>query len=199
MAAASILPVTIHKNKLFFLFGKENTMENSAKGWSDFGGHVEPGETPFQGAMREGAEELTGFLGNPTELAKRFRDPRSLYPLICGEGENQYYIHLFYLPYDENLVSYYNRNHRYLWERMDKHVLNDSKMFEKIEIDWFSLADFGSRRREFRPFYTNMLDRIRKHKKEITLFVLSQQKKKIGSHKRRPRRRHKTQKNVFIL
>jgi 8-oxo-dGTP pyrophosphatase MutT (NUDIX family) len=56
MVAGSILPVTIHKNKLYFLFGKENPLEDSAKGWSDFGGGVEAGETPYQTALREGGE-----------------------------------------------------------------------------------------------------------------------------------------------
>jgi predicted NUDIX family NTP pyrophosphohydrolase len=64
MVAGSILPITIHNNKLYFLFGKENPMEDSAKGWSDFGGRVDAGETPFTAALREGGEELTGFLGN---------------------------------------------------------------------------------------------------------------------------------------
>lgn len=45
MVAGSILPVTIHNGKLYFLFGKESPMEDSAKGWSDFGGRVDPGET----------------------------------------------------------------------------------------------------------------------------------------------------------
>ena len=53
MVAGSILPVTIHNNELFFLFGKENPMENSAKGWSDFGGRVDAGETPYTAALRE--------------------------------------------------------------------------------------------------------------------------------------------------
>ena len=41
MVAGSILPVTIHNDKLYFLFGKENPSEKSAKGWSDFGGRLE--------------------------------------------------------------------------------------------------------------------------------------------------------------
>ena len=68
MVAASILPITIYRNKLLFLFGKENELENSAKGWSDFGGRVNNNESIFQGAIREGCEELTGFLGNEKEL-----------------------------------------------------------------------------------------------------------------------------------
>ena len=38
---AGILPTTIHNNKLYFLFGKENPLEDSSKGWSDFGGGIE--------------------------------------------------------------------------------------------------------------------------------------------------------------
>ena len=54
MVAGAILPVCIYKNKLFFLFGKENKKETSAKGWSDFGGGCEHHETPYQTAIREG-------------------------------------------------------------------------------------------------------------------------------------------------
>ena len=35
---AGILPTTIHNDKLYFLFGKENQYEDSAEGFSDFGG-----------------------------------------------------------------------------------------------------------------------------------------------------------------
>ena len=36
MVAGSLLPVSFNeKNELCFLFGKENPMENSAKGYSD--------------------------------------------------------------------------------------------------------------------------------------------------------------------
>jgi hypothetical protein len=34
---ASILPVTIYKGKLYFLFGKERAIDENP-GWSDFGG-----------------------------------------------------------------------------------------------------------------------------------------------------------------
>jgi 8-oxo-dGTP pyrophosphatase MutT (NUDIX family) len=70
MPAGSILPVCIHKNQLYFLFGKENKFEDSSPGWADFGGGCEPNETPYQTAMREGSEELTGFLGSPSDLKK---------------------------------------------------------------------------------------------------------------------------------
>ena len=61
MVAVSILPVAICNNELHFLFGKENEMEDSAKGFSDFGGRVESGESIYETALREGSEELCGF------------------------------------------------------------------------------------------------------------------------------------------
>ena len=73
MVAGSILPVALHKNKLHFLFGKENPMEDSEKGYSDFGGGVEKGESLYETAMREGGEELTGFLGDGYVLKKHIK------------------------------------------------------------------------------------------------------------------------------
>ena len=52
MVAASILPICIHNGKLHFLFGKENEMEQSAKGWSDFGGRKEANESIYKAALR---------------------------------------------------------------------------------------------------------------------------------------------------
>jgi hypothetical protein len=34
---AGVLPATIHNNKIYFLFGKENKFADTP-GWSDFGG-----------------------------------------------------------------------------------------------------------------------------------------------------------------
>jgi len=160
MVAGSILPVAIHKGQLYFLFGKENPLENSAKGFSDFGGGVEAGESPYQTAMREGAEELTGFLGNADELEDLIKKNGGCMPLVCGEGAREYNIHLFRYDYDPHLPEYYNRNHRFLWDKMDNDLLNQSKLFEKIEIAWMTPSEMRRRRSEFRPFYQAMVDRI---------------------------------------
>lgn len=154
MVAGSLLPITIHNNKLYFLFGKENPMEDSAKGWSDFGGRVDAGETPFTAALREGGEELTGFLGNNSALRKLVKKNGGTFHL----EHNKYHVHMFYLQYDENLPKYYNQNHQFLWERMDKNTLNDSKLFEKIEIQWFSVDDMIHKRSQFRNFYQQIVD-----------------------------------------
>ena len=167
MTGSSVLPVTIHKGKLYFLFGKENEMEDSAKGYSDFGGGVEPGEAILDTAFREGGEELTGFLGNGKDLRKHIKSHGGIMKIIT----KTYHTHLFYLPYDENLPKYYNANHIFLWERMDKNVLSKTKLFEKIEIDWFSTSDMKRRMREFRPFYQENVREFLKKKGQIRAFI----------------------------
>jgi 8-oxo-dGTP pyrophosphatase MutT (NUDIX family) len=167
MVAGSILPVTIHNGKLFFLFGKENPMEDSSKGWSDFGGAVDKGETPFTAALREGSEELTGFLGDKAQIKKLIQKGGGMYKLT----HNDYNVHIFFMEYDENLPKYYNKNHSFLWGRMDKKLLNDTKLFEKIEIDWFSIDDMKKRRSEFRNFYQEIVDLFLRDIENIRKFI----------------------------
>jgi 8-oxo-dGTP pyrophosphatase MutT (NUDIX family) len=193
MVAGSILPVTIHNDKLYFLFGKESPMEDSAKGWSDFGGRVDPGETPYIAALREGGEEMTGFLGDDTALRKRIKKNGGTYNL----EHNKYHVHIFYLPYDENLPKYYNQNHAFLWERMDKTVLSETKLFEKIEIDWFAANQLKKRKPEFREFYQEIVDLFIEKEAEIHQFILKKSKhsstKITGTHNRT--KKHSSNKN----
>tara|TARA_B100000282_G_C31732591_1_gene491755 strand:+ start:1817 stop:2362 length:546 start_codon:yes stop_codon:yes gene_type:complete len=174
MVAGSILPVTIYKNKLCFLFGKENELEQTAKGWSDFGGKVEKNENIFNGALREGSEELTGFLGNSSELRKLISENGGYKRLT----HNTYHVHIFYLPYDEKLIKYYNLNHKFLWERMDHQYLSKTMLFEKIEIKWFSFEELKERKSEFRHFYQNIVDLFIENEKEIRSFIQSKKAKK---------------------
>ena len=173
MVAGSILPITIYKNKLYFLFGKENSMEDSSKGWSDFGGGCENGESPFKTALREGGEELTGFLGDDKNIKSLINKNGGTYKII----HNTYNVHMFFLEYDENLPKYYNLNHRFLWERMDHKVLNDTKLFEKIEINWFSVDDMKRRKNEFRKFYQEIVDKFLDDKENIYKFAVTKTKK----------------------
>jgi len=167
MVAASILPVAIHQGKIYFLFGKENEMEDSAKGFSDFGGRVENGESIMDTALREGAEELCGFLGSPKDVKKLLKKNGGLYKI----KHNDYHVHIFLMDYDENLPKYFTNHHRFLWNRMDKHLLNDSKFFEKQEIKWFSINDLRTLKHEFRSFYKEIVDVFLKDIKKITAFA----------------------------
>ena len=174
MVAGALLPVALHQGKLFFLFGKENPLEDSAKGWSDFGGGSEKGEDPFTTALREGSEELTGFLGNKTQLRKTIKRAGGFYKIT----HNDYNIHVFFMNYDPDLPEYFNKNHMFLWKNMNKYMLNKSRMFEKIEIDWFSEEDLKTRRSEYRSFYQEISDKIRDHMPHIREFIEKKAKKR---------------------
>jgi hypothetical protein len=194
MVGSSILPATIYKDELFFLFGKENSLEKSAKGFSDFGGGMEKGETPYETALREGGEEMTGFLGDETEIKKIIKKNGGTYKI---NHNDKYHIHIFFLEYDENLPKYYNNNHKYLWKRMDNKKLKATKLFEKIEIKWFSIEEMKTMRNKFRHFYREISDKIIENKEEIRNFFVKSsyfhpsnlQKTKTNFKKHQPMRK----------
>ena len=166
MVAGSILPISIHNGELFFLFGKENDLADTP-GFSDFGGGVDNGETPYKTALREGAEELTGFLGGEKEIEELIRKNGGTYNM----QHNTYHMHLFVIDYDNNLPTYYNQNHRFLWSRMNNEELEKTKLFEKAEIRWFSISDMKSHRSEFRNFYQEIVDKLVEDSKNIKQFA----------------------------
>jgi ADP-ribose pyrophosphatase YjhB (NUDIX family) len=172
MVAGSILPVTIYKNKLYFLFGKENELETSAKGWSDFGGGCENNETPYKTALREGGEELSGFLGDSSVLQKLIKKNGGVLKIT----HHDYHVHVFFLEYDENLPKYYNMNHHFLWDRMNTTYLKRTKLFEKIEIQWFSIEELKRRKKEFRKFYQEIVELFLTNIETITTFAMSKNK-----------------------
>ena len=183
MTGSSVLPVAIHKNQLYFLFGKENPKEDSAKGFSDFGGSIEGKDSASDTAMREGAEELTGFLGNPQELRKHIE----IHGGTLQFRLEHYFTHIFYMDFDPNLPKYYNMNHDFLWKskNIDNEVLNKSKLFEKIEIQWFTPNQMMKRIKEFRGFYQEMIKQLHKEQQKIKKFALS------CKHKKNTKRRQK--------
>ena len=66
MGAGTII-VTLINGKVYLLFGKER--DNDANpGYCAFSGGTDKGETQFETAIRETAEELTGFLGDKNDI-----------------------------------------------------------------------------------------------------------------------------------
>ena len=180
MPGSSILPVAFHKGKLYFLFGKENPLEDSAPGFSDFGGGVEKGESLFETAMREGGEELTGFLGDGEQIKQHIK--RTGAPLVLTLVDKEtpaknYTVHIIPLNYDPMLPIYYNNNHEFLWNKMDHSTLSATKLFEKIEIAWFSESDLKSRMSEYRSFYREVVKLIIKNIPRIRSFAKTRQNK----------------------
>jgi len=193
MPGSSILPVALHNNKLYFLFGKENSLEESAPGFSDFGGGIEKGETPFETAVREGSEELTGFLGDPAKIKRHIKKSGGTYAFTHTNAKNSaqnYTVHIVKYPYDASITTYYNDNHRFLWNKMNRQFLKSTKLFEKIEIEWFSEDDLRRRMSEYRPFYREVIETLLQKMQEIRNFVHQRKTR------RQRRRKTKTAKKI---
>ena len=191
MVAASILPATIHNGQLFFLFGKENDLEDSAKGYSDFGGGVESGEHILQTALREASEELTGFLGNQNDIRKHVQKHGGFYKIQFQDDDRMNYnVHIMFVKYDPNLPKYYNATHRFIWNSMDRKYLSRTKIWEKIEINWFTPSMMRKRRSEFRGFYRKIVDELYKESPKIKAFLRQHNRHTRGKTLVRVSRRH---------
>jgi hypothetical protein len=167
---ASILPVTIHQGRLYFLFGKERDIDETP-GWSDFGGGTDKGETFLTTASREGGEELTGFLGTKPDirrLLKRFGTYNIDYQ---SPGHSVYRCHVFPLRYDPALPVYYNNNQRFLQQALHPSIIRDTKVFEKTQIRWFSCEDMRRQKHTFRSFYRNIVNLLLQQEKQIRRFA----------------------------
>jgi len=174
---ASVLPTTIYKNKIHFLFGRERDIDDTP-GWSDFGGGTDNNETFLETAVREGGEELTGFLGDDKHV-KALLTKYGTYTIdYKSNGYSTYRVHIFPMEYDEQLPYYYNNNQRFLQKRLDKNVIKKSKIFEKAEIRWISIDELPKMKSKFRSFYQNIVDLILKQKSDISHFIKTKQTKK---------------------
>lgn len=188
---AGILPTAIHQNKLYFLFGKENKYEKSAPGWCDFGGGTEEGETFMDTKIREGTEELTGFLGSEKELKSRIK--RGTYNIMFND--NKYQMSILPLKYDPMLPYYYNNNQRFLQKRLDPKLIKNSRIFEKAEIKWVCIDDIPKMRKQFRHYFREVTDMILREKPKIYSFIKSHlREKQTRRQKPKTRKMQKTRK-----
>ena len=193
---AGILPTTIHNNKLYFLFGKENKYEKSAPGFSDFGGGTDNKETFLETAVREAGEELTGFLGNDNDIRKLLHKYGTYNIDHTTDGHKTYRMHIFPFNYDEHLPYYYNNNQRFLQKRLDPNVIKSTKIFEKAEIRWICIDDLKKMRPQFRHYFQNIIDMILNQKDSIKNFIEKSGKKSTKKKTLRTKRKNnKTRKN----
>uniref|UniRef100_A0A6C0E5S4 Uncharacterized protein n=1 Tax=viral metagenome TaxID=1070528 RepID=A0A6C0E5S4_9ZZZZ len=168
----SILPTTVHNNTIYFLFGKERDIDENP-GWSDFGGGTEKGESFMSTAIREGSEELTGFLGSEKDV-KQLLTKYGTYNIdFKSDGHSTYRAHIFPMKYDDMLVYYYNNNQKFLQKRLDPKIIRDTKIFEKTEIRWFSFSDMVNMKTQFRSFYQNVVSLILNNRVQIERFIKS--------------------------
>jgi 8-oxo-dGTP pyrophosphatase MutT (NUDIX family) len=168
---AGILPTTIHNGKLYFLFGKEGKFEDSAPGFSDFGGGTDNNESFLETAVREAGEELTGFLGNDATIRKMLRKCGTYNIDYKTDGHKVYRMHIFPFKYNEWLPHYYNNNQRFIQKRLDEKILKTSKIFEKAEIRWIPIDDLKKMRPQFRSYFQNIIDMMLSQKDSIRAFI----------------------------
>jgi len=186
---AGILPTTIHNGKLYFLFGKEGKYEDSAPGFSDFGGGTDNKETFLETAIREGGEELTGFLGSDSDV-KNMLKKYGTYNIDYKDKNSKfstYRMHIFPMEYDELLPFYYNNNQRFLQKRLDPKIIKKSKIFEKEEIKWVCVDDIMKMKPKFRSYFQNIIVMIYNQKNDIKKFISKHLKK---STKKKTLKRH---------
>ena len=184
-----ILPVAIHNNKIYFLFGKENKY-NDTPGWADFGGGHETNETPIQTAIREGTEELTGFLRSPKELSDILgKKGEKTYPIVV----DTYHTFICKMDYNPYLTLYYNNNQKFLQKNLDPEIIKKLTIFEKEEISWFSFEDMKRKKKMFRSFYQQTVDKIIQERKQIELW-LQKTKNKTKTRKQKHVNSNKTRK-----
>ncbi len=168
---AGVLPATFIKGKLHFLFGRENKHETSAPGFSDFGGGANGSETQKQTAIREGGEELTGFLGDDLK-----RMMKRTWNIDVQDGK--YRSHIFYMEYDPMLTKYYNNNQRFIQSHLDAAVIKKTKIFEKAEIRWVCVDDLLKMKSQYRHFFVPTIEIIVDQQEQIRKFLRSCQQTK---------------------
>jgi 8-oxo-dGTP pyrophosphatase MutT (NUDIX family) len=170
---AGILPTTIHNGKLYFLFGKEGKYEDSAPGFSDFGGGTDNDESFFETAVREAGEEFTGFLGNDADIRKMLRKYGTYTIDHKTDGHKTYRMHIFPYPYNEWLPFFYNNNQQFLQKRLAPKIFKTTKIFEKAEIKWVCVDELAKMRPQFRSYFQNIVDMMLNQKESIRKFIQS--------------------------
>lgn len=100
---AGLLPTAIHNNKLYFLFGKENKYEDTSPGWADFGGGTDNNETLLETSIREGTEELTGFIGSSNDIKQMIKKSGTYNVDYVNPNKNSGYIEPIFCRISMNL------------------------------------------------------------------------------------------------
>ena len=162
---AGVLPVALYKGALFMLLGQERN--NNL--WCDFGGSPNKGEKPFKTAIREGSEELNGFLGDENDFEITVTQN-----LILSITFDRYTSYIFKTNYDKKLPQYFtNVNNFAEFHLKDKIDTKHNGLFEKKQIQWFPLSKFkeDKSRAMFREHYKPLLDSVLKNEQFIIKYI----------------------------
>ena len=134
-----VLPVAIHKGKLYFLFSREYINSKDDGGlWSDFGGSKDNNETYFETALREGYEESDKIIGSKENIKKLMKN--SLQQITI----NGYRTYVVLINYDKDLPKKFRNKFLYIKENkphlLCKKIIRKG-LYEKDMIKWYSYQD----------------------------------------------------------
>jgi hypothetical protein len=151
----------------------------------------------MQTAIREGGEELTGFLGSDADVKHLLTKYGTFDVDYKSDGYGIYRVHIFPMEYDPMLPHYYNNNQLFLQKRLDPKIIRDTKIFEKQQIRWLSVNDIikMKQKKEFRSFYQNVVELILAKKSEIDSFIKKSLGKTATSYKKSYKRTNKSGSN----
>tara|TARA_B100000963_G_scaffold67943_1_gene56095 strand:+ start:2935 stop:3408 length:474 start_codon:yes stop_codon:yes gene_type:complete len=151
-----VLPVAIHKGKLYFLFSREYINSKDDGGlWSDFGGSKDNDETYFQTALREGFEESDQIIGTKNNIKNLMKN--SLQEITI----NGYRTYVVLIDYNKDLPKKFRNKFLYIKENKP-HLLCKKGLYEKDMIKWFTYNEIKKNFDKFRPFYKNIVKTILK-------------------------------------
>ena len=162
---AGVLPIALYRGTLFLLLGQER--HNNL--WCDFGGSTIKGENSYTTAIREGTEELNGFLGNKNDF-----ETMVTCNIILSITFDRYTSYIFRTNYDKKLPLYFiNVNNIAEFYLQDKINLKNNGLFEKKQIKWFPLSEFkeANSRDMFREHYKPILDSILENEEIIIKYI----------------------------
>ena len=168
-----IMPVALRNGVLVVLLGRER----EEKLWADFGGGGENNETPFMTAIREGGEELNGYLGTGKHLSTLVRKNKLTEIMNGDKYGNSYVSYLFNVSYSKDLPHYFNNNDLFIREKIPYEIERSKKthngLFEKDEIKWFSVEDIKRNISKFRAHLVPIMEEVILREKSLITELLN--------------------------
>ena len=156
---AGILPVTVYRNKIYFLFSREYIGSKDDGGlWSDFGGSKEKNETFYDTAIREGYEESSGFLGNKSDIKKLIKS--SFVKTVTLP--KMYRTYIVYIPYDKSLPKRFRDDFLNVKNKNPEKIAKKG-LYEKDMLKWVRFDKLKEFNKEVRPWYRNIVRLIIKY------------------------------------
>ena len=168
---AGILPIALYRGTIYLLLGQER---NNL--WSDFGGSSHKNEKPYKTAIREGYEELNGFLGNIDDLENIVNSN-----LILSISYEKYTSYIFNIDYDENLPIYFSNLNKFIEENANDKIMKDHNgLFEKKKLKWLQIKDYKKNNSilQLRPWYKPIIDSVTKNEKFLIKEIKNLEKSK---------------------